>query len=42
MEIRVYQDNDLYEADFDQRENYKHQIEYDPKSILVATENDRY
>ncbi|MBU4242510.1 MAG: GNAT family N-acetyltransferase [Nanoarchaeota archaeon] len=53
MEIRSYQDKDfldlerilkktdLYEEEFDQRENYKHQIEYDSKSILVATEGDK-
>jgi len=53
MRIRSYQDKDfsdlerilkktdLYESEFDQRENYKHQIEYDPKSILIATEDNK-
>jgi ribosomal protein S18 acetylase RimI-like enzyme len=52
MKIRTYQDEDfpelesilkltnLYEMDYDDRENYKSQIESDTASILVAEEDD--
>ncbi len=53
MRIRCYRDGDfldlekilkktnLYESEFDQRENYKLQIDHDPTSILVAAEDEK-
>jgi len=53
MDIRPYQDGDftdlerilketnLYEAGFDSRENFNLQVDHDPRSILIATEDDK-